>query len=969
MLRFVLILLLVIASLKGKAQKEYFFWQYTSQNGLISSNVNCITQDSDGFLWIGTNLGLSKFDGSSFTNYNAFDNLTTNEIKEILLLDNNSLLLLHQNGALTLYKDNQFIANYLNLDSVEHITQLNNQTAVLATKKSILAFNNGEYQNYSLPLNENEYITSISSFIDNQLIIGTNEKIMSIVMESKTVNVINSHNTNVTYIATHLDRILAFNNEKLIVLDKDLVVNIDYKINFSVNDIYTDDTTILIGSDKGLYKLDKGKVEKILTKENGLPENHITAFFKDHEQTLWFGLNERGIAGIPHDYFPVLTFNQEYGNLVTHISINDENYLVFDHAITRFNEENIEQVIYNSNSRKITAFYQTQEREKWIGTTNGAFITFPGTNVEYDFKELRNQHVLYIRKMEADNIIIVTKTSAYVYHPSSNRVVELLTNDVKQKFSGITSVIRAKNKLYLFGSGNILVIDNLKVGTLFNWDDPKVKNISFSYLSDNKKGFWIGTLGKGVINYASASDYEFFSENIKLPFKYINASNQKGNELWIASNKGLIKLNLDNNNYTLFNQRHFSSLDVLPQPAFPYGKNWFYFISKRGLIKVETNRYHDSPKPTLRITGFNVSGRSISTDTTIELQYGKYPIVINYNALSISEKVYFQYRLENYQENWSQPTTQKMIEFVDLPPNNYLFEVRLVNPITDWTSEAKNISFVINIPFWKTSLFYILVGIGLGLMVVLIYVGRIIRLKVQKKKLETQVERKTFQLSLQKKHLEQLSYSLSHDLKNPVNNIKGLVEILEENRGDEIIKMLSESTGILETKILSTLSSIKKAQANVKEITEVDILEVNERVKKSLLMLIKENEAQITSKLHVKKIFYEESLLESIIYNLVSNAIKYRHPDRKPYIEVITEADGDYIKLSVSDNGLGLDLNKDKEAIFSIFKRVHKNAEGTGIGLYMIKQMVEINGGRIEVESEPQVGTVFHVYLKDLKEK
>jgi signal transduction histidine kinase len=103
--------------------------------------------------------------------------------------------------------------------------------------------------------------------------------------------------------------------------------------------------------------------------------------------------------------------------------------------------------------------------------------------------------------------------------------------------------------------------------------------------------------------------------------------------------------------------------------------------------------------------------------------------------------------------------------------------------------------------------------------------------------------------------------------------------------------------------------------------------------------------------------------LKSVLYNLLSNAIKYRSPERQLRIRVACQTLGDYHVLTVEDNGLGVSLNQ-VEKMFTLFKRFHTHVPGTGIGLHIVKKMVENAGGRIEVESQPDAGSTFRVYFK-----
>ncbi len=103
--------------------------------------------------------------------------------------------------------------------------------------------------------------------------------------------------------------------------------------------------------------------------------------------------------------------------------------------------------------------------------------------------------------------------------------------------------------------------------------------------------------------------------------------------------------------------------------------------------------------------------------------------------------------------------------------------------------------------------------------------------------------------------------------------------------------------------------------------------------------------------------------MRSIFYNLISNALKYRHPERNPVVDLKTEQLDDGILLTVKDNGLGIsDANKEK--VFSMFKRLHDHVEGSGVGLYIVKRIVTNAGGRIELESKLEEGTTFKIFLK-----
>jgi signal transduction histidine kinase len=121
---------------------------------------------------------------------------------------------------------------------------------------------------------------------------------------------------------------------------------------------------------------------------------------------------------------------------------------------------------------------------------------------------------------------------------------------------------------------------------------------------------------------------------------------------------------------------------------------------------------------------------------------------------------------------------------------------------------------------------------------------------------------------------------------------------------------------------------------------------------------------QIRLDLSIDKINFSRKNLRSIVYNLINNAIKYRAPDRNPEVFIKTEkADGNFIVLRVLDNGLGIS-SENISKIFNMFKRLHDHVEGSGIGLYIVKRIIDNSGGRIIVNSEVGKGSEFSVYLK-----
>ena len=214
-------------------------------------------------------------------------------------------------------------------------------------------------------------------------------------------------------------------------------------------------------------------------------------------------------------------------------------------------------------------------------------------------------------------------------------------------------------------------------------------------------------------------------------------------------------------------------------------------------------------------------------------------------------------------------------------------------------------------------------------------------------------------------------YTASHDLKAPMSNIEGLLqalfrslpEVLDTGRPQQITSMMQSSIDRFK-KTIANLTEITKLQKeNSQPPTLVNVAEVIREVVQDLEPIIQSTKARLeTDTEAVSTIRFSQKNLRSIVYNLLPNALKYHSPERAPLVQLYCGQTDEYVMLSVRDNGLGMNLSDDSK-IFGMFKRLHDHVEGSGIGLYMVKKIIENAGGNIEVESKVGEGSVFRVYF------
>jgi signal transduction histidine kinase len=239
-------------------------------------------------------------------------------------------------------------------------------------------------------------------------------------------------------------------------------------------------------------------------------------------------------------------------------------------------------------------------------------------------------------------------------------------------------------------------------------------------------------------------------------------------------------------------------------------------------------------------------------------------------------------------------------------------------------------------------------------------------MKKRKKKKEIEAQKSVQIINSQNQRLQNYAHVVSHNLRTHSGNIETLLRMIEEAEDDETKKMLLEhlhkvSQGLNET--ITHLNDVAQIQKDIQTATtNICFKDVYEKTIGVLMPVINETGASITPDFsQLNSIQYIPAYIESIMLNLLSNSLKYKHAERRPEITMKTFVKDNKHFLQVSDNGLGIDLSRHKQKLFGIYKTFHKHPDARGIGLFITKNQVEALGGNIDVLSEPGVGSTFTV--------
>jgi PAS domain S-box-containing protein len=239
-----------------------------------------------------------------------------------------------------------------------------------------------------------------------------------------------------------------------------------------------------------------------------------------------------------------------------------------------------------------------------------------------------------------------------------------------------------------------------------------------------------------------------------------------------------------------------------------------------------------------------------------------------------------------------------------------------------------------------------------------------------KKQHETERNLLLSELSENNSRLTQLNYTTSHDLRAPVGNLISIFSLLDvsqiqDDETRQLIEMLKESSENLKKTLDTYADGLMKQDPQFIDLVDVRIMDVVSTIRHTLYSLIKDSNTTFQIDLSgFEYVSFNTKYLESIFLNLISNSIKYAHPERDPVITIKTEITDGKKKLTFSDNGIGFDSEKHKDNVFGLNQTFHENKDSKGIGLYLVYNHITNLGGKISVESKVDEGTTFRITFR-----
>ncbi|KAA0230069.1 response regulator [candidate division KSB1 bacterium] len=659
----------------------------------------------------------------------------------------------------------------------------------------------------------------------------------------------------------------------------------------------------------------------------------------------------------------------------------------------------------------VESICEDQQGKLWIGMLNGGLSYFDEKRDAFQLYEtafqtgvnLNRASVMTLYKDRSGIIWLgVYSRGLYRFEPENGNLLQykhdprdsttLSNNDVR--------CIYEDNKGALWvgtNGGGLNILDrNTKTFRHYKHDPRNRASISGNSVmiihEDQKGNFWLGTYGTGLNRFDRATEtFIRYGKKDGLSHETISGilEDDRGN-LWLSTFSGISKFSLKGNSFKNYEIRDGLKIaGFLPRAYCKTRNGEMLFGSENGFYVFHPDSVKDNPYiPSVVITQFKryntddeegiaIEAVGISEKEQIELTYKDNILTFEFAALNFirPEKNQYAYKIEGFNDNWIHLGTKRDVTFTNLDPGEYTLRVKGSNNDGVWNEEGASLKITITPPWWKSWWAYTLYG--------LMFAGAIagyIRFRTQAQAKELARERQVSdRLRRVDKLKDEFLANTSHELRTPLNGIIGITESLL----DGVTGKLPEKTQINLSLVIASgkrLASLVDDLLDFSRLKRQDLQLQRQPIDLRVLaeVVLKFSEPLLAGKklalqndipADLPPIEGDENRLQQILHNLIGNAIKFTESGS---VRVFAEQQNGMVAVSIRDTGIGIPADK-FESIFESFEQVDASIAreygGTGLGLTITKQLVELHGGKIWVESEIGKGSIFTFTLPVSEER
>lgn len=975
-MRVALFVLIVLFLTHKVGAQRYSFYNLSVENGLIQSQVQSLTQDRYGHLWVGTLGGMSRYDGEHFTNYNVRNGMLDNSCYAITT-DRQGNIWLGGPEGISKYNGNKFEHYRLqspednNAQAVKKIFATADNGLWCHTDKAVYRIEGKNIRPVTLP-DTGITVTAILPEENNLWVATNNGRIYR-----RTGNTWDSIFYNFPGLpkaplrTTHIyrdskKRLLLTTGNGIFTIKNDSVKLVRNNgtpiVNIPFISIAEDkDGALWLGSTSGAYRLTDSSFT-LYNKKNGFTDNAINTIVADREGSVWFGSNGQGLYRFSGAQFSIIDERSGLpSEQVTSFAPTPSGKLYIGTAgagLYYYDNENIIPIPLQYTNPYISSIYADSEYDIWVGTEGRGLCRLKGSErIYYNLPEIpANTTVITLYKEPAGKLWIGTGKGAVVFNNNIFRSIPGITHPVFS-FAAIgydSMLIASDNKVFLYHDSTV---------SLFSTGSAADSSNVQCFAITGRK-LWIGTNDNGVICFDMETRKSFTlnkSNGLQSDFIY-NIIADKNNDIWAGTGYGIHKIQMQGNSpvVTFYGKEQGITGMESNQNAscvIPDGTLWFG--TTKGAVHIDPNKELTLPQPiSIVLQSVKLFGDEIR-DTTyydsldnwynvpyqLVLPHKKNNITFTFKGITLSgsAQLLYRYRIDGLDAPWSDWTSLNSVTYSAMPPGKYTLQVecKTING-----EEVKSLSYPFEIitPIHKTTWF------SFAIFIVCILAGISIQYMLNKRKQARFALVEKLRREEQAKVRQRTAEDFHDEVGNKLTRINVLTNVLTQKLGDvspdkkRLIEQIQENTAQLYSGTKDILWSLQATNDNLYEILH--------RIRDFGNELFSDTDISFSFSGNEQE-WQQYKLPLDMSRNLImifkealNNCLKYARAT-----QVTMEAelkDGNILHIALTDNGKGFNVEE-------VVK---------GNGLNNMRNRAERLKGKLYVDSKPGHGTVINLHFR-----
>lgn len=973
--------------------------QYTVDDGLPTLDCYDLHQDESGFLWIGTDIGVTRFDGYDFESFTMRDGLSNNDVIRIRedqqgriwlnsiglpsIIENGQIRILHLPELDTLKLGFDFLESaeggfWFNYAHSFHY--VGPAETILPTPKELLG--PASISSRSMELLEDGkilvydgrtiYTTLNNTIIDSLALPAAMQKVSDFCFTYTP--------DGIYFVNTNGLQYWAFRTGDIQMLDPAVEIGLDLKIEGK--------QLFLLHSNYGLkiYDLRQDGIE---LSQQFLPSNFCNSYHLDHEGNLWITTLGNGLFFYPKQNVEsnAMILPKEHQRINKLYTSEDEILLgTYNGRIYRYNPIDRSTTLWvESSAPKNDIFDRVMDM---VRLRDGTLLVGKDTGLyELENDSLRRLTDVAVKALYIDQmggVIINTQRACYqLSEKDIQRWTQLPYASYRVRVKDAKLLSDSRGYAAVEARDGTVWVDNTRKGLLSIQDGHTTfwkdrSNIFGVHINDiielPDSTLALATHGEGLILMKNG-DYWVINEIEQLPSSIVNALYIHDNTLWVATNRGIASLqdiSVPRRQFTIDVYNRNDGLVTEDISDMIIWNDQLMLASQLGLVTMPIKQaLNEDAHPRISLKRVESSGYQLDLQQLEQLAHHQNSLQFHFLGISFRSKgkIRYRYRLRGYDQDWVS-TSNREVTYHNLSPGEYTFEVSAIDYKGHMSEQPASISFEIKPHFTQRSIFWVIIS---ALGIVLLAGGVRVYLSIRERNvLSKLVDEKTAkldhqlrQLARSNEELEQFARAASHDLKSPLRNVASFVQLLDrrankrlDSEEREFIDLAIQGVKGME-RTIDDLLKVSRIDQDNEEKEILNFREVIEEIKQANQLLFEEQNAEVIIETPLPDLLFSKVNAYQLLQNLIVNAITYRAEDN-PVIRIACEEHENGWVFSVKDNGMGIAPEFQKQ-IFEIFNRLHhsKDIPGTGIGLAICKKIIERNGGTMSVYSEAGHGATF----------